>query len=165
MDLVLFRHADALNVGEAGIKTDEERPLSDKGKVRAKASARGLKALGLKPDLILSSPLVRARQTAEIVARETGLNGDVEICDALEPGGLPRDLLVRLSEAMDLECVICVGHLPDLGVLASQFVFGLPGVEIPIKKAGICHLEIVDSLDTARLVNFLSPQVLARLGE
>ncbi len=82
MDLVLFRHADALNVGEAGIKTDEERPLSDKGKVRAKASARGLKALGLKPDLILSSPLVRARQTAEIVARETGLNGDVEICAA-----------------------------------------------------------------------------------
>jgi len=165
MQVILFRHGDALATGQEGIRTDEERPLSKKGKKQVRRSAMGLLRIGLSPDRILTSPLVRARETAALIAEVAQKEGNVEICSALAPGSSPQQLLSRLVELKHLECVVCVGHLPDLGFLISEFVLGSPRAELPLKKAGICQLEVLESLDQARLVNFLSPQVLAKLAE
>ena len=89
MELYLIRHADALALGERGITNDEERPVSEKGETQAAAAATALQSRRIALDKLFTSPLVRARQTAEIFLRIWSKPELIlETCDALSPGAV-----------------------------------------------------------------------------
>src|SRR3954454_15370318 len=122
MDLYLIRHAHALALGERGITEDEERPLSDEGEKQAAQVAAGLKRRGGRFDLLLSSPLVRARQTADaLVEAGTGLVAEMQTTDLLAPGGKRRKLAKLLMDSARVS-VGLVGHQPDLGEFAAWLI-------------------------------------------
>ena len=135
MELYLIRHADALALGERGITNDEERPLSEPGEVQAEAAARAFLTKGIVLDKLYTSPLVRARQTAEILLRIWSKPELIlENCDPLAPGGKPRKLSKAIMKGGG-EKVGLVGHMPDLGDYAA-WLLGNKKAQIDLAKAG-----------------------------
>ena len=128
---------------------------------RIPAAAAAMKKLGLSFDLILSSPFLRARQTAEIVAGELRLKKRLEIFDELVPGGNSRALMQALSELKPApENVLLVGHEPHLSRLISLLVSGnADAAAIEMKKGGLCKLEAAELRNgqCARLIWLLTP--------
>ena len=143
MDLYIIRHADALALGEGGVTSDEDRPLSDEGHKQAAHVAACLKRRGVKLDLLLTSPLVRARQTADaLVKAETSVAAELETCDELAPGGRRKKLAKHLLGTAR-NTVGLVGHQPDL----SEFVGWLIGdkkVNLDLAKAGVAYIQCSD---------------------
>ena len=136
MELYLIRHAEALELGERGITTDEERPLSEKGEKQSEAAARALQARGIALDALYTSPLRRALQTAEILNRVWGETGPkLEVCDTLAPGSKLRKLSKTLLK-MEAERIGLVGHMPHLGDFAA-WLLGDKRMQIEIAKAGV----------------------------
>ena len=139
MDLYLIRHADALALGDAGVSDDADRPLSPDGEAQAKHLGKVLKKQGIALDRLYTSPLVRARQTAELMAaawKRSDLT--VELCDALEPGSRPRKLS-RFLLKQEGERVGLVGHMPHLATFLGWLI-GDKEVQIEMAKAGVAHL-------------------------
>jgi phosphohistidine phosphatase len=126
MRLVIVRHAEA-----APGEPDELRPLTAEGRDQAKALGDLFRAVGIEPDLILTSPLLRARQTAAALEL-----GKPEIDDRLAPGASPED--VRDAAFGRGETVLVVGHQPDCGEAA----LALAGREVRFPPAGYCELEL-----------------------
>lgn len=136
MDLYLIRHADALPVGEHGITEDATRPLSETGIAESRRLAAGLPRRGVRLDLVLSSPLVRARQTAEhMLALWLAPVPELKTCAELAPGLKPRKL-IRLLRKIGQKSVALVGHQPDLGDLAAWLV-GSKKAQIDLAKGGV----------------------------
>ena len=103
--------------------------------------ARAITAMELEFDVILSSPYVRARETAELVAKAIDTGKKVKFSSSLEPGGNPRDLIQVIKGFSTLpENLLLVGHEPHLSQLIGLFVFGESGSEITLKKGGFCKL-------------------------
>jgi phosphohistidine phosphatase len=144
VDLYFIRHADALALGERGITEDAERPLSEKGEEQANAAAKALKKHGVDLDRLYTSPLLRARQTADILAK-TWSSGAlaVETCDALEPGSKPRKLS-RFLLKQEGERVGLVGHMPHLAEIAAWLI-GSKKAQIDIAKSGVLCLHCGDA--------------------
>lgn len=117
MKLLLVRHAKAED-REGFDGPDDERPLTANGRQKFRTAARGLRKLAPDISLLATSPLVRARQTAEVLARVFSARGIVEQ-DLLAPGGSRKALLAWLAEQSDDEVVALVGHEPDLSELAT----------------------------------------------
>ena len=124
--------------------SDAERPLTADGADEMRRVARRLAKLGVAFDATLASPLVRARQTAELLA-EAGLAGVVEECAALAPGGSLADALDRIAHhrARGAERVALVGHEPTLSEWAARLAGG-PACAVELKKGGIVGLELPD---------------------
>jgi phosphohistidine phosphatase len=171
MYLTLLRHGTALDLPElpAGpdgrLPIDAERPLTERGRRRLKKAARGLRRLSIRPDRILHSGLVRARETAEIVAAglEVELPSFVEVA-ALLPDADPAELFALLP-TLACEDVLCVGHAPHLDrVLAA--VCGADGRTVSaLGKAGAVRLELPEpGAPMGHLVWLLPPKVLRRIG-
>ena len=148
-ELLLFRHGIAEERG--GPTPEPLRALTPAGIRRTTAVAERLALLGIRADQLISSPLVRARQTAEI-AVAAGLAGQLEIDGALAPDG-DALALVRSSGAGRL---MLVGHEPDLGQLACQ-VLGAPAGTVTLKKAGLAVI-VLQPTPSLRLL--LAPKVL-----
>ena len=109
----------------------------------ANVLADAMEAMGLKFDLILSSPYVRARQTAEIVADVLGLKKKLEFSEDLTPGGDAKGLIVALNKREPQpENVLLVGHEPFMSGLIATLTSGDARVSIDFKKGGLCKLEI-----------------------
>jgi phosphohistidine phosphatase len=87
MNLLIVRHGIAVDRGDPAYPWDDDRPLTAEGIHKFRIAARGLKALGVHPERIVSSPLVRARQTAEILRDAVAPSLDLDIEPHLEPGG------------------------------------------------------------------------------
>lgn len=139
MRIYLMRHGLA---GNRDTWTDDDslRPLTEKGERRMRAAADGLKRLNPAVDVLLTSPLVRARQTAEIVG-ET-LNLEVEEQAALEPGfGLVHlaGLLTIYTEAHSL---MLVGHEPDFSILIGRLIATRGEAQVMMKKGACCALDL-----------------------
>ncbi|HWH69000.1 MAG TPA: phosphohistidine phosphatase SixA, partial [Candidatus Sulfotelmatobacter sp.] len=125
MNLYLLRHGLAEERGQAGAAPDAERRLTPKGQRKLGQVAQGMEALGLSYDLILSSPYVRAWQTAELVAAACHARKQLRQCDALMPGGSTKALIGWLQRyAPPPEEVLLVGHEPDLSQLIGLLVAG-----------------------------------------
>lgn len=102
-----------------------------------------MKKMGLKFDLILSSPLLRAKQTAEIVASGLRLKKRLKFSKALAPGGTAEMLMRQLQrEKPAPQSVLLVGHEPDLSRLVSLLATGALELQMEFKKGGLCKLEI-----------------------
>jgi phosphohistidine phosphatase len=141
LELYLIRHAEAVEASEA--KADAERPLTDEGIDKMRKGAKGLRKLlsGNSPplDAILSSPLLRALETARIVAGEVNDNDEVVMCDFLAGDFQWNDLLPELERFPPTARVAVVGHEPALGRLSGWLACGSAEAAIPLKKgSAIC---------------------------
>lgn len=141
MNLYILRHGIAAEPGSPGSAQDSQRPLTPKGRRKLRGIAESMKALDLKFDLILSSPFLRARQTAEIVAKVLRCTRRLEFTDRLAPSESPArcvELLARL--APPLNDVLLVGHEPYLSELVSLLISGGRDARVVLKKGGLCKL-------------------------
>ncbi len=167
MRVVLLRHAIAQDreVFARRHKSDDARPLTAKGRRRMAGVARGLRTLIPTLDVVASSPLKRAVETAEILARAYDRN-EVERLPALAPGGSPEAVLEWLRARTDAGCVVLVGHEPDLSELASYLLLEAVAPLFAFKKGGACLLEFGDAIEggEATLTWLLHPRHLRALG-
>jgi phosphohistidine phosphatase len=137
MDCILFRHGIAVDQQEWDGEEDE-RPLTPKGMDKTRQAAAGLLRLDLAPSDLLSSPLVRAMETAKLIREVFHLRTDIQRCEELRAEALPEKLFPVLAGLPPDACVICVGHEPHLGALAGVMLFGKPVLGLALKKAGAC---------------------------
>lgn len=143
MELYFVRHGIALD--REACATDEERPLSDRGREKTKKIARQLAERGLMWENILTSPLVRARQTAEIF-QAAGASLQVEIFPALAPGGEIDIWIDWWQQHRDKQKPYAlIGHQPDLGNWAELLVWGEARGKLILKKAGIIGVKLPSS--------------------
>lgn len=143
MELYLIRHADALPLGEGGVMEDAERPLSDTGKAQVKTLAAALQRHGVRPGVLVTSPLLRARQTAEeLIKHWTGPPPTVQECPELAIGGKAKKL-ARFLRDLDGNAVALVGHQPDLCELAAWLI-GSRKTQIDLAKAGAAGITCPD---------------------
>jgi phosphohistidine phosphatase len=158
----LLRHGIAVDRADPDCPPEAERYLTKKGKLRSREAARGLAWLSIEPDLVLTSPWLRARQTADIAVEEIGCKARPETSDALLWDAAPARLLKQLVERKP-ESALCVGHAPHLDV----FIAYLVGCELPLtelRKAGLAVLH-ADRLAPGRgvLLAIYPPRVLRQL--
>src|SRR5262245_24125207 len=129
MKLYILRHGDAAEHGDPRYK-ENERPLTSKGIQRTKQLAHTLREMEISFDVILSSPLTRARETAEIVAR--GHKGKVELTDHLSPSGSMEKLVGEIHAIYPApKSVLLTGHEPYLSAFISLLCVG--GLDLPVK--------------------------------
>jgi phosphohistidine phosphatase len=135
MKIYLVRHADAVPMGTAGIEQDEDRTLSAEGSRQTEWLGTFFQALDLPPDKIVTSPLVRCRQTAEGIRQLLPApQPEIIECEALAPGGATKKLS-RSLRRLGLESVILVGHEPDLGH-HTAWLIGSKRAQIEFAKGG-----------------------------
>lgn len=120
MKLILVRHAAAIERSED--VTEERRYLTAEGRAFFRKTARTMLKNGVEPSLILSSPLVRAVQTADILAEALSYIGPVVATEALAPGFTPQGLQRLLTALGALDELVIVGHEPDLSGIASALL-------------------------------------------
>jgi len=145
-EIYLIRHGIAAD--RADYERDADRPLTDRGRQRTEQVARRLVDIGVRCDRLLSSPLTRALQTAAIL-QAADLAATVEVHPALAPGGAIADWL-DWWRAERPGRVALVGHQPDLGHWTEQFVWGVAGDRIPLKKAGLACARVPREADDPR---------------
>ena len=166
MNLYLLRHGIAVEPGTPGSARDAERPLTPEGERKLEKIAQAMAALELSFDLILSSPYVRARQTAEIVADRLNLRKRVEFCDTLMPSGSAKHLVDLLNHRHSNN-VLLVGHEPYQSELISLLTAGDAGaLRVTMKKAGLCKLS-TDALHHGRCATLewlLTPKQMALMS-
>ncbi len=165
-NVILVRHGIAVDLGEKGAACDRDRRLSGVGRDRTRQAASGLKAIGCRPEVLISSPLRRAVETAEIVRAELGNKGNVIWSDALLPDAEPDDAVQVLNET-EVSTVMMVGHMPHLSRLVSFLLRGDETLYIPFKKAAACLLALEEEAAPGKAVLqwLLPPAVLRALGD
>jgi phosphohistidine phosphatase len=163
IELYLVRHAIAAARG-AEWPDDRRRPLTDRGRAKFKRATAGLKGLGLTMDEVLTSPLLRARQTAELLAGGLAECPPVGTLEALAPGHSPSQLISGLARLEGRRRLALVGHEPGLGELAA-FLTGSRRA-IPLRKGGVCRIDVHHPLGRACgvLVWLVTPRILKRLA-
>lgn len=150
MKVILVRHGIAVDVGDQGVETDEDRMLSEEGRAKTRAAANGLKRAGCAPGRILSSPLVRAHDTAGILQKCLLPEGEVETADCLRAGAPAAGVLKWLQKQPAQEALMLVGHMPDLAEVASLFLTGGVSADIVLKKAGACAFTFAQEVGPGR---------------
>ena len=159
LKLYFLRHGQAEN-RQDWHRDDSERPLTTEGKKRMKREAAAIWKLGLSLDAIISSPLVRAFQTAEIVAQAVDSSPPLIKDDRLVPGFGPKELTAILAEYDGAGALMLVGHEPDFSETISQ-VTG--GGRITVKKGALACIDMEDpSSLQGTLVWLIPPKALER---
>jgi phosphohistidine phosphatase len=161
-ELYLIRHGIAEERGEAW-PDDEKRPLTDEGTEKLRKAMRGLARLGVVFDVVLSSPLVRARQTAEIVAGGVAPRPSLANVESLAPGGSFAALVADLEKYAKKTRIALVGHEPDIGELAARLIGSRRAVEF--KKGAFCRIDVeeIPPSGPGALRWFLPPKVLVAM--
>lgn len=169
MKLYLLRHAEAFPLGHLGRQDDSERPLTPAGRKTSRQVAAGLRALKVKLDEVFTSPYLRARQTAEQVAAVLRLRTHLTVAAELAPPGDLKRLVARLHAAATgpEAAVLLVGHEPALSRMAARLLTGGEKLELDLKKAGLCRLEIgsLRAGHCAVLEWLLTPKQLLRMAD
>jgi phosphohistidine phosphatase len=160
--LYLVRHAVAEDRSEAW-PDDAKRPLTSKGATRFRKSARGLARMGVTLDVILTSPLVRTRQTSDILAAVFEPRPPIVAVDALAPGGAYAAVLAEIEKQARRTHIGLVGHEPDIGEMAAH----LAGLRhrLDFKKGAVCCIdrETLSPQASGRLEWFLTPRIMRAL--
>jgi phosphohistidine phosphatase len=147
MDLLVLRH------GEAGTRSnlegDFKRSLTAEGKQEILEISNGLKALEIELNHVITSPLLRAKQTAEIVAKSLKYKGKIKELDSLKPEGNKLELYSVLSEFKQDSMVLVVGHEPYLSEMISDAI-SQTGCRIDLKKGGLARMRILSTLPKIR---------------
>jgi phosphohistidine phosphatase len=161
-ELYLIRHGIAEERGEAW-PDDTRRPLTEEGISRLKKEARGLVRIGVEFDVMLTSPLVRARQTAEIIAAAFAARPPIVAIDSLSPEGSPQAVMNDLEKHSRRARIALVGHEPGIGELAARLFGSRRPLEF--KKGAVCRvdLESLPSAGPGALRWLLTPRILREL--
>lgn len=166
MFILLVRHAKAEPRPLLALrpKQDARRPLTDAGRKRMRRAARTLRKLLPAIDVLAASPLVRARETAEIIAARYDGMPVVELVP-LSPGGSEHDLLEWLREQRADATIGLVGHEPDLGLFASWLLSGKKSPFAPLRKGGACLIRFAEmpAAGGGALEWWLTPKLLDKL--
>jgi phosphohistidine phosphatase len=161
-ELYLIRHGLAEERGD-GWPDDSKRPLTAEGMSRLRKSARGLARLGASFDVIVTSPLVRARQTADVIASVYDPRPHVVTAESLAPGGAYPALLADLEKQARRTRIALFGHEPGIGELAAR----LTGARHPIefKKGAVCRIDVeaLPPTGPGTLRWFLTPRIMRSL--
>lgn len=157
MELYFLRHGLAADANPDG--HDAARPLTKEGVAKIKAAARAMRKLGVQPDALITSPLVRAHETARLVARE--LNVECQLSEALAPGCELAQLAELLAEHRAAEQVLLVGHEPDF----SQMIGELTGGRVQMKKGALARVDLpAIEPGAGALAWLLPPRVLREMA-
>jgi phosphohistidine phosphatase len=166
MKLYLIRHSNAVELSAADYEDDSQRPLTAKGCEKMETITSALKELGMKPDLIVSSPYMRAKQTAEILAQGLKYKAKIEINEALVPMAEADGIVGEINEKYLVEELVLVGHEPSLSMLIGMLTAGNAEMALTMKKGGVCCL-LVDDLRIERRATLewlLTPKILSALS-
>jgi phosphohistidine phosphatase len=161
MRVILIRHGIAVPHGAAGV-TEYERPLTPLGRRRFREAAKGLTRLIRRPDALFTSPLTRARQTAEIAAKVWGK------IEPQETGALAGGSWSELAALLDTQprgaLVALVGHEPQLSFTLARMVGSTDGDRVPFRKGGAALVELPGGLEESGALRwFLTPRILRAL--
>jgi phosphohistidine phosphatase len=163
--LYIMRHGLAVARGSVRFSDDAERPLVPEGKEKMREIAEGLKRTGFEVDWIVSSPLVRAVETAEIIAESLASSAPMDVCEAMRPGGSPEELIAFLAKRPSRTRVLVVGHEPDLSELAARLIGAGSHVNLAFKKGGCCMISFDEfpPRNPGQLEWWLTPRLLRKL--
>lgn len=163
LELYLIRHGLAAERGPE-FPDDSKRPLTSRGIAALRKEAKGLNELEIAFDLILSSPLVRTRQTAETLAEFMQASPSIVLSDALAPAGTPAAVIQEIGRHARTARMALVGHEPNMGELAAHLIGARS--RMPFKKGAICRIDFVvmPPKGVGELRWFLPPKVLRGLG-
>ena len=164
MELLIVRHAIALERNRERWRDDGARPLSPAGMRQSRKAAAGLKEFCRAPDRLLTSPLARARQTAQILTEVAGWP-QAEEAPELSPGGAPLAVLTLLGQKRS-KLVAVVGHQPGLGALLTACLLGEDGaLAVEMKKNAVACVSFEGSPSAGRAVLqwLATPRMLRRL--
>jgi len=161
-ELYLMRHGPAAKAIEPGFGNDFRRPLTAEGAEKVRKIGEGLKRLGLKPDWIVTGPLVRAVQTADILATALSPAFPVSSSDTLRPGCSAEGLVALLADHLDRRKVLAIGHEPDLSHLAARLIGSSEEARLTLKKGGCCLIALSELPPTSfgHLVWWATPRIL-----
>ncbi len=167
MDLYIVRHAIAVAEGTPGYQDDSQRPLTDDGRKKMKKIVKGLRRLDVELDKILTSPYVRARDTAQILADGFKMKDKIVFSDNLIPPGNFDRLIDEVLEKYDVGSLALVGHEPMLSSFISFLMTGKPEAAITLKKGGVCLLTADDFRRARRaaLQWLLTPEIMVKLSK
>ena len=155
--LYFLRHGKAWSRAD-WLEEDERRPLTDAGEALVHAEGRAMKAMGLAPDVIVTSPLVRARRTAEIVAEELGASARL-VEDSRLAHGFDAGRLARIVEEHGVAAsLLVVGHEPDFSATVAELT---GGGRVDFKKGGLARVDVRGpELDDGILAWLLTPALI-----
>ena len=164
LELYLIRHGVAEERGDDW-PDDSKRPLTPEGISRLRKSAKGLNAIDVGFDQIVTSPLVRARQTADVFAEELKGKPSIVTTDALAPAGSSASVIQEITRHVRKARVALVGHEPNLGELAAQLIGARNPLEF--KKGGVCRIDfdMLPPKGGGMLRWFLTPKMLRKFGD
>ena len=163
LELYLIRHGLAADRGEE-YPDDSKRPLTSEGISRLKKEAKGLDSLDVAFDLIITSPLVRARQTADVLAETMKAKPSVATADALTPAGGPAAVMQELAKHMKRARIAIVGHEPNMGELAAHLIGSK--TPVPFKKGAVCRIDfaVFPPKGKGQIIWFATPRMLRKLA-
>jgi phosphohistidine phosphatase len=163
--LYLVRHAIAEDRGDAW-PDDRLRPLSEEGRAKMERQVQGLVQLGVEIDEVLTSPLVRTRQTADILSQGLPSHPPVTDWPPLEPGNRPKEALLALKPFARRTRLALVGHEPGIGELSAALI----GARQPVafKKGAVMLVEVAmlpPATGAGELRWFVTPRILRRVAK
>jgi phosphohistidine phosphatase len=162
--LYLVRHAIAAERSTTDWPDDTKRPLTQKGASRMREVVRGLVALDIELDLIITSPLVRAKQTADLIVAGWPKTPALIVSASLAPGERPEAVTEELAKHTRADHIALVGHEPALGILAGWLI----GAREPLvfKKGGVACINVktIPITGPGQLVWLATPRMLRGLG-
>jgi phosphohistidine phosphatase len=163
MIIYFLRHASA-GQHMANPKKDEKRALDKSGIEQCGYVGRGLSALDVQVDVIVSSPLKRATQTASLVGNEMGHEGKLQIEAALRPGAGYSDFRLMLDKYAKAEAILVVGHNPNLSEFLGRIISdGTCEAAVNLRKGAVARVEV--DRNTGSLHWCLTPKVLRTVQE
>ena len=163
MNLYILRHGIAADRDSRKYPDDALRPLTLKGIERMRREVAGMNAIGIAPDVIISSPLARAMQTAEIVHQGLSVPPRMETSATLVPEAHPSEILQELAAShASADSVMVVGHEPHLSSLVSYILTGEISWLIELKKGSLCGIDLSPS-GRGQLLWALAPRHLRAL--
>jgi phosphohistidine phosphatase len=162
LELYLVRHGVAAERGP-DYPDDSTRPLTGSGMSKLRKAAKALNALEVEFDLIITSPLVRTKQTADIIAETLTGKPQVTTSDSLAPTGTPAAVMQELARHARKPRIALVGHEPNLGELAARLIGARSPLEF--KKGAICRIdfEVPPPKGLGRLQWFVTPKMLRQI--
>jgi phosphohistidine phosphatase len=164
MELFVLRHGEA---GQRSPSSDRTRPLTSAGKAEVIEIAKALKTIGLKFDLVVTSPLKRAYDTAMIVSDVFNIGSKVQVWNELAPEGKKTDVYNKISQLREEFSVLIVGHQPLLGEMVNDIIHKSKSspCNFLLKKGGIVRIRLLrkSNIPKGELKWLLSPRVLKNI--
>jgi phosphohistidine phosphatase len=166
MQLFIVRHGIAVDREDPKCPADPDRFLTDEGIEKTRRVAQGVAEVGAAPDLMVTSPYLRALQTAEIFAAQLGYaKQKIKKSDFLLPGAEPLQLFRELAKDKELSVVFVFGHAPHLDDVVAT-ALGTKHHITSLKKAGVAHVELRRLVPpSGELIWLGTPKLLRKLGK